>query len=75
MSDAESIVLLFEIILRLLVLGFLFHISRQMKEMTQTEEESKRSEFIKKFYLPTIILIIIVALIIVLGIPKAFMGK
>lgn len=75
MSDAETVVLIFEIILRFLVLCFLFHISRQIKELSKSEEIKEKNEFFRKFYLPAIILIIIVALVVVLGIPKAFMGN
>ena len=75
MSDAEIVVRSFEILLRLLVLGLLFHISRQIKQMSKTKDNKESSNFLRKFYLPSIILIIIVALFVVLGIPKVFIGR
>lgn len=72
MSTPEIIISSFEIVLRILVLLFLFHISRQLKEYKK-ENKNKESEVIRRFYLPALILIIIASLFIVLEIPKIFM--
>jgi uncharacterized membrane protein len=74
LSNSE-IVILFEIILRLLVLLFLYHISTQLKELSRSNKVEDQNNFFRKFYLPAIILLIIVSLFIVLGIPKAFIGN
>lgn len=73
MTLEEKIIRVIEIILRLLVVGVLYHISKQLKDMMP--EDSNSGKFLRKFYLPAIILIIIILLVVVLEIPSALLGK
>lgn len=72
MSIEEKIIRVIEIILRLLVVGVLYHISKQLKEMTPVD--TKSGQFIRKIYLPAIIVIILLLLVFVLEVPKALLG-
>lgn len=72
MTLEEKIIRVIEIIMRLLVVGVLYHISQQLKEMTP--KDSRSGIFIRRIYLPAIILIIIILLVFVLEIPKALLG-
>jgi uncharacterized membrane protein len=72
MTLEEKIIRIIEIILRLLVVGVLYHISKQLKEIAP--KESTTGQFLSKFYLPAIILIIIILLVVVLEIPSALLG-
>lgn len=72
MTLEEKIIRVIEIILRLLVVGVLYHISNQLKEMAP--KDTRSGKFIRKIYLPAIILIIIILLVFVLEIPKALLG-
>ena len=72
MTLEEKIIRVIEIILRLLVVGVLYHISKQLKEMTS--EHTQSGQFVRKIYLPAIIIIIILLLVFVLEVPKALLG-
>lgn len=68
MSPEETVVKVFEIVIRGMVFLLLLHIGKELKVL-KTEDEGSKYYYARKFYIPSVIILILVLLVVVLGIP------
>jgi len=68
MNPEETVVKVFEILIRAMVFLLLLHIGRELK-ILKAHKEGVNYYYLKKFYIPAVIMLILVLLVVVLGIP------
>ena len=68
MSPDETTVKVFEIVIRGMVFLLLLHIGKELNVL-KVQKEGSKHYYLKKFYGPAIIILVLILLVIVLGIP------